>query len=163
MFDKTKHYPLPETLWDSSQVREAISGIASDAIDTFDPETTWPVHPMDGIYGTNLYMGSTGVLWALDYLHGLGAIESSIDYQLFLPGLIKANRESFKMSPHPESASYLFGELPLLMMQYGLSATASLLDNIYDSVQKNNSQPVRELMWGVAGTMLVARHMHEAT
>jgi hypothetical protein len=46
------------------------------------------------------------------------------------------------------------------MQQYKLRKDAATAEMIYDSVEANNSQPVRELMWGAAGTMLCASFMH---
>lgn len=53
--------------------------------------------------------------------------------------------------------------MPLLLMQYRLRPSATIADEIAKAIEENNSQPVRELMWGMAGSMLVALTMLEWT
>ncbi|MBT4644847.1 MAG: lanthionine synthetase [Deltaproteobacteria bacterium] len=161
MFDKSRHYPLKETQWDVTVVQRTIHRIISDAIKCLNPETGWPCHPMDDFSGSNFYMGSAGVFWAIDYLKQECAIETHFEIEPFLEDQLKANREQFKNHPHPDNSSYLFGELPILMLQYKLSKDKSIADEIFQSIQKNNSEPVRELMWGCAGTMIAANLMYQ--
>jgi hypothetical protein len=161
MFDKNRHYPLKKIQWDVTQVQRTIQNIVDDAISCFDPETGWPCHPMDSFSGCNFYMGSAGVLWAIAYLKEESAVETHFEIEPFLEDQLKVNREEFKNHPHPDNSSYLLGDLPILMLQYKLSKDKSIADKIYQSIQKNNSEPVRELMWGTAGTMIAANFMHQ--
>jgi hypothetical protein len=46
------------------------------------------------------------------------------------------------------------------MQKYKLQKDAATAEIIYGAVEANNTQPVRELMWGAAGTMLSASFMH---
>ena len=62
----------------------------------FDPDTFWPGHPSDdGVRDGNpsFYTGAAGVIWALDYLHrigatGVAAVASQIAWVLFVIGII---------------------------------------------------------------------------
>ena len=36
-------------------------------------------------------------------------------------------------------------------------------NDIFLSIKNNNTQPIRELMWGTAGTMLASHFMHQWT
>ena len=61
--------------------------------------------------------------------------------------------------PHSDNTSYLFGDVPILMMQYQLSKDNAILDEIYNKIIVNDSLPTRELMWGTAGTMIALTHL----
>ncbi len=161
MFDKSRHYPLNEIQWDVDQIQRTIRNITNDAVNSFDSENGWPCHPMDSFTGCNFYMGSAGVLWAVDYLQKLGVSETIFEVETFLEDQLKANREQFKNHPHPENSSYLFGDLPILMLQYKISKDRSIADKVFQSIQTNNSEPVRELMWGTAGTLIAANFMDQ--
>ncbi len=164
MYDKNRHYLLINDQWDLDQVHKTIYRIVEDAIKYFDFEAGQPCHPMDDHCGNNMYMGSIGVLWAINYLKEVGAVEIQFDIQPLLEKQLKLNQEEFKKdSPHSDNSSYLFGELPILMLQYKFSQDESICNKIFDSIQKNSTQPTRELMWGTAGTMLVANFMSQWT
>jgi len=48
-------------------------------------------------------------------------------------------------------------------MKYRSNPDKTTADEIARAVQENDDQPIRELMWGLAGSMLVALFMHEWT
>jgi hypothetical protein len=70
-----RHRPLTHDVWNEVTARTAIDEIANDAIAHFHPDTFWPGHPSDGVGDGNpsFYYGAAGVIWALDYLHRIGA------------------------------------------------------------------------------------------
>src|ERR1700730_14866486 len=75
-----RHRPLVHDAWSESAVRAAIEEIAADAIAHFDPDRFWPAHPSDdgGSDGDpSFYKGAAGVIWALDYLHRVGATRAA--------------------------------------------------------------------------------------
>jgi lantibiotic modifying enzyme len=164
MFDPSRHYPLKNIEWDPALVQQTIRAIADDAIDRLGRAQELPRHPMDD-YGVNsdLYMGKTGVIWALTYLVQEHAIDAHLDFAALLEGQLSANEKDLKGAPHPENASYLFGELPILMLQFKSSRDHRTADRIFESIGKNNTQPVRELMWGSAGSMLCANFLYKWT
>jgi lantibiotic modifying enzyme len=162
MFDPGRHYALKDIRWEPELVRETIQDIAYDAIDQIRQNRKLPRHPMDE-YGvcSDLYMGMAGVIWALEYLRGEQLIETDLDLAALLQEQLSANEKEFKSAPHPANASYLFGELPILLLQFKCSRDARIADKIFQSIEKNNTQPVRELMWGSAGSMLCANLMFQ--
>ena len=76
MISLGRHRPLVRDAWSEPAVRTAIADIVADAIADFDPDTFWPGHPGDdgaGDGNPSFYFGAAGVIWALDYLHRVGA------------------------------------------------------------------------------------------
>ena len=163
MFDQSRHYPLKKIKWEPELVQQAVQEIADDALKQFDQSRKLPLHPLDDFGGSGLYTGMTGVIWALTYLNGVQAIEAHRDYSALLQEQLSANEKEAMGMPHPENASYLFGELPILMMQFKFSRDGRIADKIFQSIQKNNTQPIREFMWGSAGSMLCANFLRTWT
>jgi hypothetical protein len=163
MFDPSRHYPLKNIRWERELVQQTIQDIADDALKQVEQSGKLPLHPLDDFGGSGLYMGMTGVIWALTYLDQVHAIELNRDFLALLEEQRLANEEESKRMPHPENASYLFGELPILMLQFKFSRDNRVADKIFQSIEKNNTQPIRELMWGSAGSMLCANFMHTWT
>ena len=164
MFDPSRHYPLKNIKWELELVQQAIRDIADDAINQIKQSRKLPRHPMDN-YGvcSDLYFGMTGVIWALKYLQLNQAIDTDLDFAALLEEQLFANEKEQKAMPHPDNASYLFGDLPILMLQFKSSGESRIADKIFQSIEKNNSQPVRELMWGIAGSMLSANFLYKWT
>lgn len=165
LFDPTRHYPLLEIDWESSKVQQAITAIATETIAQLQHQPSLSGHPMDDQeFGSDLYFGKAGVLWSIHYLQTVGAIDSRFDVAAHLETTLEQNRKDYaQYSPYPQQSSYLFGELPLLLLQYKLSPSKDKANQIAESIHKNDSQPVRELMWGIAGSMLAAYFMHQWT
>jgi lantibiotic modifying enzyme len=163
MFDQSRHYPLKKIKWEPELVQHAIRDIADDAITQLDQSRELPLHPLDDFGGSGLYMGTTGVIWALTYLNRVQAIATDRDFTALLEEQLSANEKESMGMPHPENSSYLFGELPILMLQFKFSRDGRIADKIFQSVQKNNSQPIREFMWGSAGSMLCTNFLRTWT
>ena len=69
--------PLTETRWDADRARDGIRGIVTDTDAALrGPKLLWRAHDWDNWQATspmkNLYVGSAGVLWALDQLRRRG-------------------------------------------------------------------------------------------
>ena len=164
LFDPNRHYPLLQTDWNYDTTKQAISSIANETILQLETTPLLSGHPMDdGVLGSDLYFGKAGVLWAIDYLQTVGAIDSTFDVIAHLEATLEQNQQQNSNHPYPEQSSYLFGELPLLLLQYKLSPTEDKAVQISHSIHKNDKQPVRELMWGIAGSMLAACFMYRWT
>jgi lantibiotic modifying enzyme len=164
MFDPNRHYPLKSLKWELELVQQAIQDIADDAINQINQNRKLARHPMDNYgVGSDLYFGMTGVIWALKYLQLNQAIDTDLDFAALLEEQLSANEKEQKAMPHPDNASYLFGDLPILMLQFKSSGESRVADKIFQSIEKNNSQPVRELMWGIAGSMLSANFLYKWT
>jgi lantibiotic modifying enzyme len=108
-------------------------------------------------------MGTTGVIWALTYLDRVQAIDADLDFTTLLEEQLALNEKELKSMPHPDNTSYLFGELPILMLQFKSLRDNRIGDKIFQSIEKNNTQPIRELMWGIAGSMLCANFLRKWT
>jgi len=165
LFDPNRHYPLPLVNWQPDEVRQAIAAIATETITQLETTPLLSGHPMDDqAFGSDLYFGKAGVLWAIDYLQTVGVIDSTFNVATHLDATLEQNRQRYpQFSPYPEQASYLFGELPLLLLQYKLSPSADKATEVFQAIHKNDIQPIRELMWGIAGSMLAAYFMHQWT
>jgi Lanthionine synthetase C-like protein len=169
MSEQARHVALLPVPWDADEVRTAIEEIVSDALSHFDPERFWPAHPLDeGIRDghTSFYFGATGVIWALEYLRRTGATERSLDFRANLPRLISANAAEFTSATYGEYAahgSFLFGDMGTALLVMHLAPTAAVADIIHERANANMSLPVRELMWGMPGSMLACLHMFEMT
>jgi len=165
LFDPTRHYSLLQLDWNPNTAQQAITQIAHETIAQLNATPLLFGHPMDDqMFGSDLYFGKAGVLWVINYLQTVGAIDSTFDVTDHLDATLSQNRQRYlEVSPYPEQSSYLFGELPLLLLQYKLCPSEDKAVQILQSIHKNNTQPIRELMWGIAGSMLVAYFMHQWT
>lgn len=164
MFSRNRHYPVRDITWNADFVAAAIERIAEQSLDCLRKTGSCPPHPQDDFAPANgFYFGVPGVLWALNYLKDVNAVEYDLDFLPLLEEQLVANRRGLKATSYPENASYLFGELPILMLQFKLSGDKAIADDVFATVEKNNSQPVRELMWGVPGSMLAAKFMFHWT
>ena len=170
LFSRSRHEPLAPIAWDEQRVRAAITSIVSDTEKHFSPEKYWPYHPLDLDGGdnpalpvTSLYWGACGVVWALHYLQAVGAARLSRDYLDDVATLLRRNREWLASSGSREFASYMMGDLPILMLAFGERPTPELADRLSVLIANNVDNPARELMWGAPGTMLAARFLYERT
>src|SRR5256885_1340578 len=104
-----RHRPLTQDAWSELAVRAAIEEIATDAIAHFDPDGFWPAHPSDdGVADGNpsFYWGAAGVIWALDYLHRIGAVSVTEDFRPVLPKLLERTIADFGASSSAEYAKH---------------------------------------------------------
>ena len=112
-----RHRALTDDAWSEQAVRAAIEEIAADAIAHFDPDGFWPAHPGDDGVGDgnpSFYWGATGVIWALDYLHRIGAAGVTRDFRPVLPKLLErtvAAFESNSPTDYAKHGSLLFGDM----------------------------------------------------
>ena len=69
-----------------------IATIVADTESRFSADTFWPIHPLDADDGDTapvypLYYGACGVIWALRYLHDVGAATATRSYASHLTEL----------------------------------------------------------------------------
>ena len=169
MISSVRHRPLAQDAWNELAVRAVIEEIAADAIAHFDPDTFWPAHPSDDGVGDgnpSFYMGAAGVIWALDYLHRIGATRVAEDFRPVLPKLLErtvTDFESNSPTDYAKHGSLLFGDMGAALLAMRLAPTSSLADLVHRRAEANNGLPIRELMWGMPGSMVAAIHMAEMT
>jgi hypothetical protein len=146
--------------------------IVADADAAFDPEQLWPAEEWDVYLATpplkNLYVGASGVIWALDALRRRGLVETAID----LPAAAARTLELWRVLPDyaqwesfPEAAAsaLLTGESGPLIVAWRLAPSADLAEALYARVRENVGNEAVEIMFGAPGTMLAAQAMHEWT
>ena len=168
MYQEARHEPLIEAEWQQESALGAIDRIVRDTHARFDPQTLWPIHPLDKLSDNPtepfrmLYFGAAGVLWALHYLNVVGATAMKRDFAELFIDLAMKNRAALHLAA-PHTNSYLMGDVGVLMVQWRLAPSAILADQIFYAVEANIMNPARELMWGAPGTMLAALFMLEST
>jgi hypothetical protein len=166
LYDPQLHEPLTERRWDESWVREQIARLVVDADAAFDERTFWPADEWDAwdapLPLTDLYCGAAGVLW------GLGELGSSLDLRAAATRVLERFREapdSLMSMPLPAArrSSVYAGETGVAYVAWKLGVDDGLEDVLHELVRANVGNETNELMWGVPGTLLVARAMHAAT
>jgi Lanthionine synthetase C-like protein len=170
LFDPANHEHLTETPWSEPRARAAIAGIAADAERAFDEERLWPPHPTDEDGDplpplTTLYLGACGVIWALDELARLDAVELR---RSWAPVALELHTRYVGSPDLAEefggrTPSLLMGETGILLVAHRLAPAPELEDRLLSCIRENVSNPTRELMWGSPGTMLAAQVMRERT
>jgi lantibiotic modifying enzyme len=164
--------PLTDEPWDEERVRAGIRAIAADAEGAFDQDALWPADEWDGWHMPlplkQLYVGASGVIWALDALRRRGYADVSMD----LPGAALRTLVLWREEPDfiagyelPErkESGLLTGEAGILVVAWRLAPSTELADDLYARVTANADNEAIELMWGSPGTMLAARAMHDWT
>src|SRR4051794_9085311 len=164
-----RHRSRVQTPWDEAAVRSTIEEIALDAINQFHPDSFWPAHPSDdGVADgdPSFYKGAAGVIWALDYLHRIGATRIARDFRSVLPELMErtvVDHAANSPADYEKHGSLLRGDMGAALLAMRLAPEASLADLIFLRAEANNELPIRELMWGMPGSMVAAVHMAEMT
>ena len=165
--------PLTDAGWDDERVRTAIRAIVAEADESWrGPKLFWPAHDWDRWHGTspmkNLYVGTAGVLWALDQLRRRGHAETRLD----LADLGVRNVELFRARPDfpkgmklpdPRDSAVMTGEAGILLVAWRLAPSDGLADDLLALVRANIDNPAEEVMWGSPGSLIAARAMLEWT
>jgi lantibiotic modifying enzyme len=165
--------PLVDTPWSELRARAAIREIVEDTDAAFrGPRLFWRANDWDGWHSTspmkNLYVGTAGVLWALDRLRQRGYTETKLD----LADLAWRNVELFRERPDymkgvklpsQRASALLTGETGSLLVAWRLAPSDELADDLLARVRENIDNEADEVMWGSPGTLLAARAMLEWT
>jgi Lanthionine synthetase C-like protein len=165
--------PLTEEPWSEPRVRDSIRELVADVDAAFrGPRLFWRADEWDRWKATspmkNLFVGSAGVLWALDALRRRGQAETTLD----LADLAIRNVELFRERPdimkiplpEPKESALLEGETGILLVAQRLAPPrADLADDLLERVRANVSNVAEEVMWGTPGTLIAARAMLEWT
>ena len=165
--------PLTDTAWSEARARDGIREIVADTDSAWrGPKLFWRANDWDGWHGTspmkNLYVGTAGVLWALDQLRRRGHGETTLD----IADLALRNVELFRIRPDymkgmklPErrDSSLLCGEAGIVLVAWRLAPGDELADRLLELIRANVDNEAEEMMWGSPGTLIAARAMHEWT
>jgi hypothetical protein len=167
MIERARHVPLRLAPWDRSDIERAIEEIVVDALGHFENDGFWPAHPLDDLReggNSSVYFGASGVIWALDYLWRTGATKSHRDFTPVLSQLLERTRgEMQSFGDYAKHGSLLFGDLGTALVIMRLAPTRAIAELVHARVNANMDLPVRELMWGLPGSMLACIHMSEMT
>jgi hypothetical protein len=167
VIERSRHAPLRPDPWDPHVVGAAIDEIVSDALAHFDDETLWPAHPLDEHLKdghSSIYYGAAGVIWALEYLRRSGATQARFDFGPTLARLLEITRaEMAGYGDYSENGSLLLGDLGTALLIMRVAPTAALADMVHARAIGNTQLPIRELMWGLPGSMLACLSMAEMT
>jgi hypothetical protein len=170
LHDRARHEPIRPIDWDEDRVLATIEQIVNDTELRFSPDRYWPVHARDldgdddpNRCATSLYYGACGVMWALHYLQAAGAAQLSRSYTGYFQDVLIKNRAWLSSFGRDESASYMMGDTPILMLAYGHNPGAELADRLATLIAGNLDNPTRELMWGSPGTLLASLFLHDHT
>jgi Lanthionine synthetase C-like protein len=164
LFDPASHEPLLETPWSESRAQAAIGAIVTDAEIAFDEQSLWPAHPLDdevtSAEALALYLGASGVIWALDELERRGAVELRRNWA---PTAVALHGRYVEQSLGEPPPSLLGGESGILLVAHRLAPAPWQEERLLACIRVNVANPFWELMWGSPGTMLAAQVMLERT
>jgi hypothetical protein len=166
LFDARAHEPLLDAAWRPAEVEAAIRTIAHDAEAALRDRDWWPWHPLDVedddpdvVHG--IYLGASGVLWALDRLAQAGLHEPRHDYARLAEDVLDSyvRRPEFD-GPLP---SLWMGEGGIALVAWLLSPTPALANRLAELAVAEPDGDTLELMWGSPGLLLIADVMLERT
>jgi hypothetical protein len=166
LYPEDKHCPLRDEAWSPEKVRAGIREILQQSVNSFEAKGLWPRHPLDGDgpVRTDYYFGAGGVFWGVSLLSREGWIaEPQNWFGLELEALVRRNVAERSDLDLDSSRSFLFGDIPLLMLLHVHQHSEALADQIFSRLESALAGPVQELMWGIPGCMLATLHMHGAT
>jgi hypothetical protein len=147
MIEHAPHVPLRPLQWSESEASAAIADIVAEALEHFDAERFWPVHPLDeGIADghTSLYFGASGMIWGIDYLGRVGASHARFDFRPMLPRLLQASRaELSNYGAYAAHGSLLLGDLGTALLVMRLDPSPATADLIHERANANTTLPVR--------------------
>ena len=161
--------PLTDEPWNPDRAARAIREIVLDTDDAWrGPRLFWRADVWDHWRATspmkNLYVGSAGVIWALDALRRRAHAETQLD----LADLALRNLELSRARPDyikglelptPRESSLFIGEGGIALVAWRLAPSPSLADELLGHVRANVDNKADEVMWGASGTLLAASAM----
>ena len=167
MIEHSRHVPLRDFPWNPDAAKQAIAEITTDALDNFRHDLFWPAHPLDdGLKdgSSSIYFGAAGLVWGLEHLRRVGAIEADFDFQRYLPQLLaKTQAEMAAYGEYAVNGSLLFGDMGTAPLAMRLAPSSTMAELVYMRADANTHLPIRELMWGMPGSMLACLFMSQMT
>jgi Lanthionine synthetase C-like protein len=165
------HEPLTDAAWDATRAGDAIRAIVADADRTYDAESFWPVNDWDAYEAVlpmkNVFVGATGLAWGLERLRRSGHAESALDVHRVAQRALARGRDERDYEgaelPAQADSSLFIGQTGLVLVAWLLEPDDGLATDLLELVRKNIGNEANELMWGVPGTLLVARVLHART
>jgi hypothetical protein len=167
LYGPERHEPLIGQAWSEVAARSAIERWVAEALADFDPARGWRAHPREdggppGEPLAEVYGGAGGAIWALEHLAEAGAVPKRWDFQNFVAGLAAQQVSALADSTHG-TASFLIGESGLRLLEWKLTRDVAVAQRLFELVEGNLHNPVREQLWGSSGSVLAAIAMAEHT
>jgi Lanthionine synthetase C-like protein len=172
LYDLANHEQLADEAWPANRVRDRIAEIVADADRAFDPERLWPAAEWDAWQASpplkDLYVGASGVIWALDVLRRRGLAEPDVDLPAAALRTVELVRElpdyaQWEDLPSAPASALLAGESGPLLVAWRLAPSPVLADDLFARVRENVGNEAVEFMWGAPGTALAAKAMLDWT
>jgi len=169
LYEPTQFDALTDEPWVPARVGDAIAEIVNDADAAFDSKALWPAQEWDAsekpLPLSGLYVGASGVVWALDELRKRGHPESSLDLADIARRAVELERASpdFSADEHYRPGALISGETGALLVAFRLTSDTSLANDVHALVRRNVDNPTDDISWGAAGTLLAALAMREWT
>jgi lantibiotic modifying enzyme len=170
LFEPSWFEPLSDEPWREDRVRDAIGAIVADAKEAFDPKTLWPAHEWDAgdtpLPLKSLYVGASGVIWALDALRRRGHDAGALDLEAAVLRALEMCRADPDIEPgetHYHPASLFFGESGPLLVAFKLTADAAHGRELEELLPTSAENATDDLMWGLPGALLALLALHTWT
>ena len=161
LYDPASHETARSGTWGEERVRATIRELAAEADAAYDERSQWPLHPLDEDDGyvapptgfSELYLGSAGVLWALDRLAREGAIPRRVGDDR----AVRAAYDSYLTGGGEQlETGFLVGQVGILLACYRLAPEERVADALHELIRQNISEPRCDVIWGAPGTMRAA-------
>ena len=169
LYEPTRFDALIDEPWVPARVVDAIAEIVADADAAFDSKTLWPAHEWDAREKppplSGLYVGASGVIWALDELRKRAHPESSHDLAAAVARAVEVERATpdFSADEHHRPGALISGETGALLVAFRLTRDPALADDVFALVRGNVDNSTDDISWGAPGTLLAALAMGEWT
>ncbi len=167
LFEPDRHEPLTTAAWDEAAASDHLDLIVADSHAAYrGEEGLWPIHPMDVSDERpnpmkNLYYGAAGVIWALNYLEHLGAVERGRDYRPVLAGLLPRVREDSLRLTGKANHGFLPGETGVLAFQRWFDLPVDD-DALAAGMLAHRDDPSDGFLAGAPGVILAALDLHQS-
>ena len=167
LYELARHEPLHAAPWSEGAARAAVVRIADDALNAFSVEALWPAHPLDDpdppdTRHLDLYYGAGGMIWALQHLRRVGAIERNFDFSATTANLVERHRAVIASWDNAHG-SYLLGDTGLLLLHWQATQDTAIADRLFATIEANLHHKALEALWGSPGSLVATLHMAEAT
>lgn len=165
LFDKNRHEPLTNNVWDKAFVQTAITTIIDDIEQSLLPDACWPTHPLDAQSYSKTgpkwaaYAGAAGTVHALQMLRGYS-------YKINdLSGLLPVIHTSYLKNPDVSIEPGLqMGEIGLLMPAILSQPDNKIIaDQLMQCMEKTIELPLYEITSGQTGMMHAALALYRKT
>src|SRR3954449_5065027 len=164
LFDPRAHERAVEAAWDPAAMAAEVGLVARDADAALRERDWWPWHPLDVEEGDpdvvhGVYIGASGVLWALDRLARAGLHSPGHDYGALAVDVLASYLERPEFDgPHP---SVWLGESGIALVAWLLAPSEAVAGRLAGIVDAELQPDTTELMHGSPGLLLVADAMLE--